>query len=410
MIVRGDGNLRNVRWTGTGVPDVAGSQARDRHLRGARRRGLRAPGRRRLAHRDARRQCSGRACRPGDRGSQRLRAELGSAPARAAHSRSDLSSGATPSLSSVSQARTVAGLPSMASRCRACGSTGTPRFDTTPVSIATTPSKASKSPAPPGARAASLPPAFVLTLTAMVGIGLALMFPRETLRERLLGEGRAVDGLSMAYLEAWSRAAPEETGFTAVLAEQHARVPAAWTRPKPCWPGWSAPRRQPARAARRARRRRCRATQPDPAHPYRDHAAARVCRVAVKRRSASSTSNGSPGCLTRHCRCNGGVPTWKSLPPLLARSMRSPAQHFYRALAKSDPARAELWSAQAASAALASGDYRQAADALFAAQALATDPAEQRRLFLAALKTLQSGNDLDKALARGRAARRQAAG
>lgn len=64
-----------------------------------------------------------------------------------------------------------------------------------------------------------------------------------------------------------------------------------------------------------------------------------------------------------------------------ARSINAlkPAQVFYQALAKSDPARAALWNAQAASAALAGGDYQQAADALFAAQSRATDPAEQRR-------------------------------
>jgi hypothetical protein len=50
-------------------------------------------------------------------------------------------------------------------------------------------SNKSKSAAAPE-RERLLPPALVLTFTAIVGVGLALMFPRETLRERLLGQGR----------------------------------------------------------------------------------------------------------------------------------------------------------------------------------------------------------------------------
>ncbi|MCA3185669.1 MAG: hypothetical protein INH13_19005, partial [Cupriavidus sp.] len=83
-------------------------------------------------------------------------------------------------------------------------------------------SNKSKSAAAPE-RERLLPPALVLTFTAMVGVGLALMFPRETLRERLLGQGRTVDGLTVAYLEAWSRVAPNDTSFMSVLAEQYAR-------------------------------------------------------------------------------------------------------------------------------------------------------------------------------------------
>ncbi|KDP85247.1 hypothetical protein CF70_014910 [Cupriavidus sp. SK-3] len=260
------------------------------------------------------------------------------------------------------------------------------------------PSKASKSPAPPE-RERLLPPAFVLTLTAMVGIGLALMFPRETLRERLLGEGRAVDGLSMAYLEAWSRAAPEETGFMAVLAEQYARTG----------------RLDEAEAMLARLEARHAASQQGPA---RARAAADAelpnqilrTRIEITQQRAFAALPEAPereqyierlaGLLDQALPMQWGRTDLEELATT-ARSINAlkPAQHFYRALAKSDPARAELWSAQAASAALASGDYRQAADALFAAQALATDPAEQRRLFLAALKTLQSGNDLDKALA-----------
>ncbi|MFP4854738.1 hypothetical protein, partial [Paraburkholderia sp. BR14264] len=76
--------------------------------------------------------------------------------------------------------------------------------------------------AAPAERERLLPPTLVLTFTAIVGIGLALMFPRETLRERLLGQGRTIDGLTMAYLEAWWKVTPDDPAFMGVLLGQHA--------------------------------------------------------------------------------------------------------------------------------------------------------------------------------------------
>jgi len=258
------------------------------------------------------------------------------------------------------------------------------------------PSKASKSPARPE-RERLLPPAFVLTFTAMVGIGLALMFPRETLRERLLGEGRAVDGLSMAYLEAWWRASPDDSGFMAVLAEQYARtgrLDEAESMLGRLEARYNAARQGPVR---------------NPADADLPGQVLRT-RIEIMQQRAFAAQPDTPERKLYVDRLAGlldqAVPMPWSRGDLedLATTARAvnalkPAQAFYRALAKSDPARAELWNAQAASAALAGGDYQQAAEALFSAQARATDPAEQRRLFLAGLKTLQSGNLLDQALA-----------
>nr|WP_145997198.1 hypothetical protein [Ralstonia mannitolilytica] len=49
-----------------------------------------------------------------------------------------------------------------------------------------------------------LPPWLIGALGALIGLALALMFPRERLEARLL-EGGKVDALSVAYLEAWLR-------------------------------------------------------------------------------------------------------------------------------------------------------------------------------------------------------------
>lgn len=270
------------------------------------------------------------------------------------------------------------------------------------------PSKASKSPAPPE-RERLLPPAFVLTFTAMVGIGLALMFPRETLRERLLGEGRAVDGLSMAYLEAWWRATPDDGGFMAVLAEQYARTgrldeaEAMLSRLEARYAASSA---ASSAASQQGPVRNANANAADAELPgqilrtrieiTQQRAFAALPDTAERKQYVEKLG----GLLDQAVTMKWSRTDLEELATT-ARSINAlkPAQVFYQALAKSDPARAALWNAQAASAALAGGDYQQAADALFAAQSRATDPAEQRRLYLAALKTLQSGNELDKALA-----------
>ncbi len=89
--------------------------------------------------------------------------------------------------------------------------------------------------AAPAERERLLPPALVLTFTAMVGVGLALMFPRETLRERLLGQGRTVDGLTVAYLEAWSRVAPT-TPVSWVCWRSSTPAAAGSMTPRPCSP------------------------------------------------------------------------------------------------------------------------------------------------------------------------------
>lgn len=242
--------------------------------------------------------------------------------------------------------------------------------------------------AAPAERERLLPPALVLTFTAMVGVGLALMFPRETLRERLLGQGRTVDGLTVAYLEAWSRVAPDDTSFMGVLAEQYAR----------------SGRLDDAEAMLA---RMLAVKGPDLAGPVLR------TRIEITQQRAYAALPETPeraqyltrmNALLDEATAPAALRKW-SLADLQALATQSrqvgaagPAASLFRELATRDPANADDYNKQLASIALAGGNYRDSAQALFDAQARSKNLYEQRTLFLQALQTLQSGNLLDLAL------------
>lgn len=75
---------------------------------------------------------------------------------------------------------------------------------------------------------------------------------------------------------------------------------------------------------------------------------------------------------------------------------------LFRNFAQIEQGRAPYWLERAAGTALASGRYRDAAEAYFQAQAASRDPENQKRYFLEGLKTLQSGQLLKEALAAAR--------
>ncbi|WP_316156304.1 tetratricopeptide repeat protein [Cupriavidus sp. BIC8F] len=246
------------------------------------------------------------------------------------------------------------------------------------------PGNKSKS-AAPVERERLLPPALVLTFTAMVGIGLALMFPRETLRERLLGQGRTIDGLTMAYLEAWWKVTPDDPGFMGVLAEQYARTgrleeAQAMLARMQAVQGTDLSG-QILRTRIEIAQQRAWAALPDT--PEREQ-------NLVQLRSLLDQAAGRSWGLA-------------DLQTLATQSSQAGAQDamrkFYAALASQDRNNAAFWNRQLADMAIAGGDYRDAANALFAQQAAATTLAERRALFLKAVQTLQSGNLLDEALA-----------
>lgn len=250
------------------------------------------------------------------------------------------------------------------------------------------PSNKSKSAAAPE-RERLLPPALVLTFTAMVGVGLALMFPHETLRERLLGQGRTVDGLTVAYLEAWSRVAPNDASFLSVLAEQYARSGRLEDAEKMLERMQAIEDQDMTGHILRTRieitQQRAYAAQPDsPERAERLALMKDLLRQATKPDVMRRWTLGDLQTLATQSRQIGDADA---------------AARLYRELGTRDAANVDFYNRQLASIALAGGNYRDSARALFEAQARSKNLYEQRTLFLQALQTLQSGNLLDEALA-----------
>ncbi len=234
-----------------------------------------------------------------------------------------------------------------------------------------------------------VPPALLLTFTILVGVGLALIFPREDLRKRLVGEGRAVDGLTIAYLEAWVRIAPDDANFLSVLAEQYARS-GRLDDAQNLLTRMSALNRPDMQG--HILRTRIEIAQQ---HAY----AAEPDSLERAERLASMRE------LLGQATAPNVMPSW-TLDELQTMATQSrqigdveAVVKFYRALGVRDPANADLYNQKLAGIALAGGDYRDSALALLEARARSKNLHEQRMLFLQALQTLQSGNLLDEALA-----------
>lgn len=226
-------------------------------------------------------------------------------------------------------------------------------------------------------------PAVIAVLGVLVVLTLALAFPREKLEARLLA-GRNVDSLTIAYLEAWLRADPDNTEVLAELTNEYLKG-------------------QRMADAQRTLERLARSTDPgaqqmalairlsiaeqrvyvlaptDPARPARIAEFDALLHEAVHRK----WSNDQLVTLAQQARAlNDGVL----------------ATQFYEQLVASDPAHANRWRVADAEVQLGAGHYQQAADAWFAAQADAPTLGERRTLFIAGLHALQSGNLLPQAL------------
>jgi polysaccharide biosynthesis protein PelB len=223
----------------------------------------------------------------------------------------------------------------------------------------------------------------ILALGALLGALLAFAYPRGALEARLLAAGR-VDGLTIAYLQAWLRVEPGNADVEAALTRAYlsgqrlddaermlAQLDAS---PEPA-------ARQRALAIRLAlAQQRLYALAPnDPARigPLRELDA------LLDRADRYTWDVNALGALATQARGLGD-------DALAAR--------FYERLVARDPARASRWLAALATTRLGGGQYRAAADAWFALQARATTRAARRDAFIAGLKALQAGNDLADAM------------
>ena len=228
-----------------------------------------------------------------------------------------------------------------------------------------------------------LSPWLIGTLGALVGLALALMFPRERLEARLL-EGGKVDALSVAYLEAWLRVRPNDGEFLSVLAAQYVRTG-----------------RLEEAEAMVARMRAL--------HDAVLEREALLLDIAIREQRAYALQPKDPKRAALLDDLRGllkqalGFKWTAAELEILANKARgldlgAIAVQFYQRLAKQDVAHAAHWQARTAEIALGVGEYRAAAAANFAAQAAATSLDEQRRYFIAGLQALQGGNLFDEAM------------
>ncbi|QGZ63113.1 tetratricopeptide repeat protein [Paraburkholderia acidisoli] len=226
-------------------------------------------------------------------------------------------------------------------------------------------------------------PAVIAILGAFVTLLLALAFPREKLQQRLLG-GANVDGLTIAYLEAWRRVDPNNGDVLSELTREYLKV------------------QRPADAQR---------LLPQLAHS--DDPAVRQMALAIRLSMAQndlySLKNDDPRRAARMAAFDALLReathyTWNvdETKTLQQQAMgindAATASVFIARLIEADPQHANTWRMAAARVSLASGDYRAASDAYFAAQAGAATRGERRTLFLAGVRALQSGNLLKQAL------------
>ncbi|KDB07606.1 hypothetical protein LIG30_0314 [Burkholderia sp. lig30] len=223
---------------------------------------------------------------------------------------------------------------------------------------------------------------------AVVALSLAAVFPRGTL-ERALLESREADALTVAYLRAWLRADPNNAQAIEHLAREYlgegryddAERLVAQLRASP-----DAGIRQRALLADIGIAERRLYALPD-GHPER---VARIAQLDLLLTDAVD-----------------GVWSPQQMQVLAIKALAlndgALAARYYHRLAVREPARATYWLGKESAAQLASGHYREAADAAFAASDRAASKGERRAFFIAGLRALQGGNFLGEAVLAARA-------
>lgn len=235
-------------------------------------------------------------------------------------------------------------------------------------------------------RARILPPWLLLLLALAVAGVLAAAYPRNTLLQRLL-ESDKPNALSVAYLEAWLRVAPDDKDFIGVLAAQYLRVgrfddaerlSQRMVRSKDIDLERSGVLVQTGVAESRAYG----LVADDPARP-----------AAMDRlRTAFDTA----ATLKWH------APELRVLAQRAASAgANKAALSFYQQLAVVDRDTSLDSQMHIAQLALGSQAYDTAAQAYFSAQTSSADIDTQRKYFMAALAAFQAGGLLDQGIAEG---------
>lgn len=204
------------------------------------------------------------------------------------------------------------------------------------------------------------------------------------LRARIVHEA-VPNELTVAYLEAWLRGAPDDPVFLSALASQYLSLgrcdQAQSIAARLSALGVQQSRRQAIQIGLRCDEQRAFAEPAD--SPRR---AALLVRVASQLEAAVELA-------------------WNAdqLNALASQAMSvgapAVAARYKERLAQADPTRRAYWQRQAARQWLAAGEYQRAADAQFAAQAAAGNHDAAREAFIAGVRALQAGNLLDEALA-----------
>jgi len=223
----------------------------------------------------------------------------------------------------------------------------------------------------------------VFTLAALVLATMYAVSPRGGLRQRVASVGAPSD-LSVAYLEAWSRVQPDNAEFLTLLGAQYVYLG-------------------------RADGAENVAARMDALHTDDLRRAAAMLRLSVAEQRTFALLEDDPqraiALEDLRTRLNAAArDQWAphDLEWLAQRSAAAGlpqlAMQLYTRLSENDPQGRDQWDTQITRYALQVGDYRAAADAWFRRQDAAQTLEEQRRCFIAGIRTLQSGNLLDDAL------------
>jgi polysaccharide biosynthesis protein PelB len=231
-------------------------------------------------------------------------------------------------------------------------------------------------------------PGGIIGFGAVMAFALVAVFPRGTLEHRLL-EGGGGDALTVAYLEAWLRADPNNADVIEHLTREYLSEHRFGDAERLV----SIQRASPDADVRR------RALLVDI-----DIAERRLYTLADADRGRARQIEQLDGLLNTAAHMAWSPEQLQMLAvKALALNDGALAARYYHRLAAIDPARASYWLSKESAAQLAGEHYREAADAAFAAESVASSTGEKRKFFFAGLRALQGGNLLDDALKAARA-------